>query len=321
MATAAPAPERAVSRRFGTLELLPAHRLTVISRFQRTPKPARVRALQKTWHDWKVGCLHVVLIMDGEYKGKHHIVDGGTRWAAMYGLNGVEGLDRDYVFPCYVEKADGQRAAELFLAENDESMKPSAFARFRVGTAAKRPASLAVLQALNLHGIVGDESRSIYGDGESGGLLSALGACDRIVHNAYHQTGDWDLASSHLSWTLGMTRRAWPQHGSGETAHAHNHDIIQAVAYIGLRNPEVVSDEGKERDLIQALSTFYKGERKTPPFGGMFDDRQAMKPPQWKTAFAWSQKGSFGGSESRGQGMGKLVVQNLHRHVDYRLKL
>lgn len=308
------------SRKYGTLELLPASRLTVIARFQRVPKPPRVRELAKLWDDRKVGCLHVAHITDGQYKGRYHVVNGGTRWAVMVGLNGTDGLDPEYVFPCYVEKMTWVEAADAFLAENDESMKPSAFVRYKVGTAANKPWALAVQTALKNHGLIADEGRSVYGDADNPGMISALAACNRIVHRAYGRSDNWKLASLHLTWVLGITRRAYPAFGEQGAANAHDADIIQAVSVIGLNNQEIMGDEQKEADLILAMTTFYFTSGGNDPSGGLFEDRQPLRPAHWRTAYAREKRGSTGGSESRGGTIAKLIVQNLHRHVGYRLE-
>src|SRR3954464_9159462 len=123
----------------GELRHLPAKDLTVIAAIQRQPSPSRVRQFQgERWSDAKTGILSVARIKDGEYKGKLHIVDGGTRWKAK-----VDD-DANYVFPCYVRDMTLEQAAQAFLAFNKDSMKPSAFARFQVGVRAGDKYALAI---------------------------------------------------------------------------------------------------------------------------------------------------------------------------------
>ncbi len=75
-----------------------------------------------------VDLLHVARIADGEYKGRLHITDGGTRWGAK-----MESGDEDYPFVCWVREMSFVEAAQRFLWLNGESMRPNAFSRFAVG--------------------------------------------------------------------------------------------------------------------------------------------------------------------------------------------
>jgi hypothetical protein len=286
----------------GRLEILTAKALTVIPRFQRTPKPNRVNQLARMWDDEKVGCLHVANITDGEYKGKKHIYNGGTRWLVK------KDQDPDYLFECYVRDMTGKHAAKMFLSESQDSMKPSAFARFRVGTAAGEPVALAIQAALATIPLTPDEGRSVYGNGSTG-LFSAFAAAERIVKRAYATSEDWDEASAHLAWTIRTGRAAYPQHGNGGSAYGHDADVIQALSAMALRNPRILSEDGLERKVISAVNTYYAGDHK---LDRLFEDRQSMKPEHWRTAFV-ATRGNMGGSESRGVQIQKLILRNFHR--------
>lgn len=293
----------------GRLEILPRSALTVIARFQRTPKPTRVRQLRSKWDEDLVGCLHVARITDGEYAGLNHIWNGGTRWLAKED-------DPDYLFECYVRDMSGPLAARLFLAESKDSMKPSAFARYRVGTAAGDPTSLAIQAALAAIPLDADEGRSAYGNGQPG-LFSAFAAAERIVKRSFALTDDWDAAADHLAWSISAGRRAYPQHGDNGSAYGHDADVIQALSAMGLRNPRIREDEQLQGRVISAVNTYYAGNAK---LDRLFDDRQAMKPEHWRTAFV-ATRGNMGGSESRGTMIQKLIVQNFHRGNTERLHI
>jgi hypothetical protein len=286
----------------GRLEILPAKALTRIKRFQRTPKPNRLNQLRKMWDDDKVGCLHVARIIDGEYKGKLHIYNGGTRWEVK------KDDDPDYLFDCYVRDMTGKHAAKMFLSESQDSMKPSAFARFRVGTAAGEPVALAIQAALASIPLTADEGRSVYGNGAEG-LFSAFAAAERIVKRAYALSENWDEASAHLAWAIRSGRAAYPQHGDNGSAYGHDADVIQALSAAALRNPRILTENGLDRKLISAVNTYYAGDHK---LDRLFDDRQTMKPEHWRTAFV-ATRGNMGGSESRGVQIQKLIIRNFHR--------
>jgi hypothetical protein len=295
----------------GRLEILPAKALTVIKRFQRTPKPNRLNQLRKMWDDEKVGCLHVAHITSGEYKGKLHIYNGGTRWLVKMDD------DPNYLFDCYIRDMTGEHAAKMFLSESQDSMKPSAFARFRVGTAAGEPTALAVQAALAAIPLTPDEGRSVYGNGTDG-LFSAFAAAERIVKRSYAISEDWELASEHLAWSITMGRAAYPQHGDNGSAHGHDADVIQAFSAIVLRNQRIVTEDGLDRKLVGAVNTYYAGDAK---LDRLFEDRQMMKPEHWRTAFV-ATRGNMGGSESRGVQIARLVIKNFHRgNPEVRLQL
>src|SRR5437660_110674 len=94
----------------GRLEIIPARELFVIHAIQRKPTPSRVRKLSTAWNDEMVDLLHVARITDGEYRGRLHITDGGTRWLAK-----VEIGDEDYPFVCWVREMTFVEAAQRFL--------------------------------------------------------------------------------------------------------------------------------------------------------------------------------------------------------------
>jgi hypothetical protein len=296
----------------GELRLLPAKQLTVIKTIQRQPTPARVRQFQgEKWDEHKTGILSVAKIKDGEYAGRLHIVDGGTRWMAK-----IEDGDDNYVFPCYVRDMTVEEAAQAFLAFNKDSMKPSAFARFQVGVRAGEKSALAIKRALEQVPVNPSPSTSTFGDDNVAGDFSAIAAGERIVTTSYKAEGDWDKASDLLAWCITMGRQAYPQHGHNGTAHGHDADLIQAIARIGMLNPAVIGDEVRERNLARAINTWMgTGERQTK----LFKTSQRMEPSHWKVALVEATK-SHGGSSSRGQQLAKLLVTNHNRKLKPQLK-
>lgn len=289
----------------GELRHLPAKDLTVIAAIQRQPSPARVRQFQgEKWNEAKTGILSVARISEGEYKGRLHIVDGGTRWKAK-----MDDGDENYVFPCYVRDMTLEEAAQAFLAFNKDSMKPSAFARYRVGVRAGEDAALAMQRAFEKVPVVASQSMSTYGDNNDPGDFAAIAAGERIVLTAYKAEGDWDKASDLLAWCITLGRKAYPQHGDPGTAHGHDADIIQAIARIGMLNPIVIGDSDREANLARAINSWFgTGERNTK----LFKTNQRMEPSHWKVALVEATK-SHGGSSSRGQQLAKLLVTNHNR--------
>src|SRR6478672_4435622 len=155
----------------GRLEIIPARELFVIRAIQRKPTPARVRKLATTWNDEMVDLLHVARITDGEYQGRLHITDGGTRWLAK-----MESGDEAYPFVCWVREMTYVEAAQRFLWLNGESQRPNAFARFAVGVRAGRPEALAIEKALEAHHLVGSPGGSTFGDEGVPGEFAAFAA-------------------------------------------------------------------------------------------------------------------------------------------------
>ena len=298
------------SRDYGRFEILPARAFTIITRFQRTPSPARLAKLRRIWDDDDAGIVLAAKITDGEYAGRLHPYEGGTR------VRVKQADDPDYLFPTWIRDMTGKQASKAFLSENKESMKPSAFSRYRVGTAAEEADALAIKTALDSLGILASEGRSVYGNGEPG-EFSAFAAAERIVKRAFAIYDSWEDASLHLAWCIDMGRRAYPQHGVPSTALGHDADIIQALSAIGLRNNRVVDDELLAGRVVLAVNTYYAGNQK---LDRLFIDRQTMEPAHWRTAFV-ATRGNVGGSESRGTQIQKLVVANFHRGNSQRLRV
>jgi hypothetical protein len=297
----------------GQLLHLPAKDITVIPAIQRQPSPARVRQFQgDKWNEAKTGILQVARITDGEYAGRLHIVDGGTRWKAK-----IDDGDEQYMFPCYVRKMSFEDAAKAFLAYNKDSMKPSAFARYTVGVRAGEPAALAVKAALESIPLIPNPSVSSFGEDGEPGDFAAFAAAERIVVRAYGDTNDWDNASELLAWCIGIGRQAYPQHGQPGAAFGHDADTIQAIARIGMANPVVIDDDQRERHLARAINTWNgTGERNTK----LFKTNAKMEPSHWKIELM-NQMKNHGGSSSRGQFLAKLFVTNHNRKFTPRLKL
>ena len=285
----------------GRLEIIPARELSVIRAIQRKPTPARVRKLATNWNDEMVDLLHVARITDGEYAGRLHITDGGTRWEAK-----MEAGDEDYPFVCWVREMTFVEAAQRFLWLNGESMRPNAFARFAVGVRAGRPEALAIKRALDALHLVGSPGSSTYGGDDEPGEFAAFAAAERIVKKEYELTDDWDAASELLRWSIDMGRRAYPQHGDKATAIGHDADLVQSLAAIATLNPSLRGDEQKEHNLILGLTTwYYQSEVKTR----LFEFGQPMRPEQWRVATFAATKNA-GGSGSRGTQMARQIVLN-----------
>jgi hypothetical protein len=200
-----------------------------------------------------------------------------------------------------------QEAARAFLAENKDAMKPSAFARYAVGIHAGEQSSLAIKEALDSFPLMPSLSRSSYGNGHPG-EFAAFAAAERIVKNAYEESGDWDQAAEMLRWSIWMGRETYPQHGGTGVAYGHDNDVIQALAKIAGWNPSVVGDEAKERSLRQAFNTWYG----TTATSKLFEPMQQMTPPAWRLLSAEKGK-STGGSVARGTMFANLVVTNHNR--------
>lgn len=295
----------------GRLELIPARELTVIPSIQRKPTPARVRKLATAWNDEMVDLLHVARISDGEYKGRLHITDGGTRWAAK-----MEAGDEDYPFVCWVREMTYVEAAQRFLWLNGESMRPNAFYRYAVGVRAGRPEALAVQRALDALHLVGSPGSSTFGDDNAPGEFGAFAAAERIVKKEYEATDDWDAAAELLRWSIELGRRAYPQHGDKATAIGHDADLVQSLATIATLNPGLRGDAQKESNLIHGLTTWlYQSEVKTR----LFERGQPMRPEQWRVATFAATKNA-GGSGSRGTQMARQIVLNHNQGLTPHLK-
>jgi len=223
----------------GELRHLTAKDLTIIPAIQRRPTDARVRQFRgDRWDEAKAGLLQIARISDGEYEGRLHVVDGGTRLKAK-----MEDGDENYTFPCYIRSMTFEEAAKAFLAYNKDSMKPSAFARYQVGVRAREHSALAMEAALDSIPLIASPSSSTFGgDGETGDF-AAIAAAERIVMKTYSAEGDWEKASEMLAWCIRIGRRAYPQHGVPGTAFGHDADIIQAIHRIGMSNPLVIRDD------------------------------------------------------------------------------
>ena len=295
----------------GRLEIIPARELHVIHAIQRRPTPSRVRKMATTWNDEMVDLLHVARITDGEYTGRLHITDGGTRWAAK-----MESGDEDYPFVCWVREMTFVEAAQRFLWLNGESMRPNAFARYAVGVRAGRPEALAVQQALDALHLIGSPGSSTYGDDREPGEFAAFAAAERIVKKEYEATDDWDAAAELLRWSIDLGRRAYPQHGDKATAIGHDADLVQSLATIATLNPGVRGDEQKESNLVHGLTTWLgESEAKTK----LFEPGQLMKPEQWRVATFAATKNA-GGSGSRGTQMARQIVLNHNQKLTPHLK-
>lgn len=297
----------------GQLLHLPAKDLMVLGVIQRQPTASRVRQFQgEKWDEAKTGILQVARISDGEYKGRLHIVDGGTRWKAK-----IEDGDHNYMFPCYVRDMTFEEAAKAFLAYNKDSMKPSAFAKYNVGVRAGEPAALAVKKALESIPLTPNPSVSSFGDQDKIGDFAAFAAADRIVQKAYNEEPDWDKAAELLAWSIRVGRRAYPQHGHPGSAHGHDADTIQAIAKIGHANPLMKGDDQREANLAHAINTWLGNTERTQK---LFKRGMKMEPSHWKIELMNETK-NHGGSSSRGNVLARLIVRNHNRELTPKLKI
>ena len=287
----------------GTLEIRKASEISLIPAIQRKPTDDRLRKLAREWDERKIGVIELARITDGEYKGRLHPTDGGTRVVCqqVYG-------DPDYLFLCIIRNRKFKEAAQDFLWRNGLSMKPSAFSRYLVGVRAGEPAALAIEAALTELGLSGSPSSSTYGNGEAG-TFAAFAAAERIVASAYRVSDEWEAASSHLHWVLATCREAYPQHGDKGTAVAHDADLIQAISVLALLNPVKLVDPVVRLELIHAMTTWqYTSEAKTR----LFDTGSLMRPEHWKVATMHATKNT-GGSSSRGSQMARQIGLNYNQ--------
>ena len=296
----------------GELRHLPAKDLTIITAIQRQPSASRVRQFRgERWDESKAGLLQVARISDGEYKGRLHVVDGGTRLKAR-----MDDGEENYMFPCYVRDMSFEQAAKAFLAYNKDSMKPSAFARYQVGVRARENSALAMQSAFESIPLIPTPSASTFGGDGITGDFAAIAAAERIVMKTYAVEDDWDKASDMLAWCIRIGRRAYPQHGQPGTAFGHDADIIQAIHRIGMANSLVIGDDEREHNLAHAISTWTgTGERNTK----LFKTGQPMEPSHWKVALVEATK-NLGGSSSRGDALARLIVTNHNRDTKPQLK-
>jgi hypothetical protein len=306
MSTTTTTPDR------GQLLHLPAKDLSVLKTIQRDPSAARVRQFQgDKWNESKTGILQVARITDGEYKGRLHIVDGGTRWKAK-----IEDGDVNYMFPCYVRDMSYEAAAKAFLAYNKDSMKPSAFAKYAVGVRAGEQSALAVKKALDSIPLNPNPSVSSFGDADRPGEFAAFAAADRIVQRTYAEDPDWDKAAELLAWSIQIGRGAYPQHGQPGAAYGHDADTIQAIAKIGMANPLAMGDSEREKNLRHAINTWLGDTETTQK---LFKYGSKMEPSHWKIELMRETK-NHGGSSSRGNVLAKLIVRNHNRGLKPQLK-
>lgn len=292
----------------GRFQLLRAGDLTVIKAIQRRPSNDRIRKLRRDWDGSKVGVLMVAEITDGEYKGKLHVYDGGSRLLAIYDEETGEG-DPEYMFQCVVTRMTFSEAARAFLDFNQLSMKPSAFSRYKVGIRAGEEVALAIQQALVDLGLEATDGHSSYGNG-SPGRFAAFAAAERIVKHAEgrHDGPDsWAEAAGHLAWVLTQTRLAYKPDNEDAPAHAHDADIIQATSFLGLAYPVIRGNDEVEANLRRALTTWLAKDTKLYSRGAL------MTPPHWRVVLSTQGKGAtLAGSSSRGQQIGELIRHNYN---------
>jgi hypothetical protein len=271
----------------GRLEQYRLGDLTVLEEIQRVPKDSRIKTLGRNgWQAKKQGILLVAKITDGEYTGKLHVYDGGTRWRL-----GLRTVGEDYVMPCWVEDMTLAEAAEKFDIFNSESKKPSPYDHYKVGIAYGEPHQTAIKRAFDQIGVVGAETSS-YGNGEPG-EVAALVACKNVVVGGYKERKDlpederWEAGSDRLVEVLEILRDAY------DTADAHDGDMIQAVARVRAQNG-AIADEARAH-LVQMIGTIGSA--------------------QWRSMAQNVQEasGSQGGSQSRANFIATLIATEHNR--------
>jgi hypothetical protein len=294
----------------GSLEIRKASEINIIQAIQRKPTDDRLRKLARDWDLRKVGVIELARITNGEYKGRLHPVDGGSRVECQ-----KQHGDPEFLFLCVVRPRTFQEAAQEFLWRNGLSMRPSAFSRYAVGIRAGEPRAKAIEKSLKHLKLSGSPTSSTYGNGEDG-TFAALAAAERIINSAYRVTESWDEASDHLSWTLGFCRQAYPQHGDKGTAVAHDADLIQAVSVLGMLNERLEEDE-VEAHLSHAVTTWLgQSQAKTR----LFEYGSEMKPEHWRVALINATKNT-GGSSSRGSQMARQIGLNHNQAFTPRMNV
>jgi hypothetical protein len=196
-------------------------------------------------------------------------------------------------------------------------MKPSAYAKYNVGVRAGEPAALAVKDALESIPLTPNPSVSSFGDDGKPGDFAAFAAAERIVLKAYGEEPDWHKAAELLAWSIGVGRRAYPQHGQPGAAHGHDADTIQAIAKIGMANPLLMGDDIREGNLARAINTWMGNTERTQK---LFKRGMKMEPSHWKIELMNETK-NHGGSSSRGNVLARLIVRNHNREMTPKLKI
>ena len=214
---------------FGKFQLVPAGDLTIIMEIQRDPfVGARVKKIVNSGaiNPMKLGVLYVIEIDDPQYpqhQGKKHVMDGGAR------LNGTLELEGpNYKLPCYMFKGTIEQAASTFLS-HARSSKPAPLVEYKLGVEAGEEIFLAMKDAFDNVGIVGDSPAS-YGNGSGPGRIQAITACKSVLTTWEQEAGSYQGAAVVLTGVLDFTRSTYTTPG------AHNAVFIQAVSTIWLLN-------------------------------------------------------------------------------------
>lgn len=263
--------------------------LSVLYHLQRTPRDDRVRKMREHWDESKRGVLLVARISEGPHKGVLHVYEGGTRWAA-------KDADPNYQFYCVIESMTEKEAAAATFAFNNEQRHHTPYQSYLVGLAAEFPLNLAMRDAFAEVGVEARERSSTRG------TIAAIKASERILRDTYtatfaHKDGTllypflddgerWDIAIERLVAILHLTREAY----SDETAH--DADMIQAVAALWVLNPEKILMPAVRRRLITKL------------------DEHTVA---WYRVKAQEMHETYGGSESRGRTMARIIAMSFNR--------
>ena len=234
----------------GNYELHYASDLTVLSEIQRVPTDARITQLAREWDRSKEGILLVAEITDGEHAGTLHVYDGGTRLRAK--LNGAPSTQRidevkpqpNYVFETVVKPMTMKEAAEAFLSFNRDSRKPGAMDQYVIGVEAGEPVHIALKEVLDHFGVTA-------GYPPSRDTLAAIKAAERVIGMG---SNDVPAGKQLLLDTLSLTRDIY------HDGHAHDADLIQAIARLIHLNPVLLTTKAARSRLIEITSALSVGQ-------------------------------------------------------------
>lgn len=276
-------------KRETVLQLTAQGDLTVLYHIQRTPRPDSVRKMSgKNYNPDKEGVLTVARIVGGKNAGVLHVLDGGTRWRA-------KSDDPTYLFWTVISPMTEQEAAAATYAFNNEQRHHNAYQSHVIGVAAKFARSLALEEALRRIGIRVNDGSSTRGS------IGSIKACERIMSDAYQATfatrdgevifpditteGRWEMAIQRLVDVLTLTREVY------DDWTAHDGDFIQAVGALWSLNEAKFQRATVRRRFVTTL-----GRRDVP----------------WLRMRAQELRTNYGGSESRGKDIARVIVMSCH---------
>jgi hypothetical protein len=295
MSTTARRPRKRAGRRppkrETTLQLTAQRDLAVLYHIQRVPREDRVRKMRDNYDVEQEGVLLVARITDGPHSGVLHIFDGGTRWLA-------KADEPDYQFYTVISPMTEQQAAAATYAFNNEQRHHTPYQSHVVGLAAKFALNVAMQEAFDRIPVQPVERSSTRGS------IASIKACERIMKDAYQSTfatkgGEvvypdiaeddrWEFAIQRLVDVLTLTREAY----SDWTAH--DADMVQAIAALWSLNVDKIERRRVRSRLVRVL-----GEHLV----------------SWYRVKAQEMHTTYGGSESRGKTMGRIVATNYNKSL------